>query len=89
MAEVKEAITEAQEKKARWEAETLQKVLEKTEERKKSFEGVSLEPVERLYTEARFSRRISIQTRDSPDRLSRKALDNAPVRRIFFARRNQ
>ncbi|HVE59106.1 MAG TPA: methylmalonyl-CoA mutase family protein, partial [Pyrinomonadaceae bacterium] len=52
MAEVKEAITEAQEKKARWEAETLQKVLEKTEERKKSFEGVSLEPVERLYTEA-------------------------------------
>jgi methylmalonyl-CoA mutase, N-terminal domain len=30
----------------------LQKVLEKTQERKKSFEGVSLEPVERLYTEA-------------------------------------
>lgn len=52
MAEVKEAITEAQAEKARWEAETLQKVLEKTQERKKSFEGVSLEPVERLYTEA-------------------------------------
>ncbi|HMS39722.1 MAG TPA: methylmalonyl-CoA mutase family protein [Pyrinomonadaceae bacterium] len=52
MAEVKEAITEAQEKKARWEAEVLQKVLDKTAERKKSFEGVSLEPVERLYTES-------------------------------------
>ena len=50
MAEVKEAITEAQAEKARWEAETLQKVLDKTAERKKSFEGVSLEPVERLYT---------------------------------------
>jgi methylmalonyl-CoA mutase N-terminal domain/subunit len=52
MAEVKEAITEAQAAKARWEAETLQKVLDKTAERKKSFEGISLEPVERLYTEA-------------------------------------
>ena len=52
MAEVKEAISEAQEKKARWEVETLQKVLDKTAERKQSFEGVSLEPVERLYTEA-------------------------------------
>ena len=27
-------------------------MLEKTAERKRSFEGVSLEPVERLYTEA-------------------------------------
>ncbi len=52
MAEVKEAITEAQAEKARWEAETLQRVLDKTAERKKSFEGVSLEPVERLYTES-------------------------------------
>ncbi|HEY0460460.1 MAG TPA: methylmalonyl-CoA mutase family protein [Pyrinomonadaceae bacterium] len=52
MAEVKEAITEAKEKKEGWERETLQKVLDKTPERKKSFEGVSLEPVERLYTEA-------------------------------------
>lgn len=52
MAEVKEAISESQAKKERWEAETLQKVLDKTPERKKSFEGVSLEPVERLYTEA-------------------------------------
>jgi methylmalonyl-CoA mutase N-terminal domain/subunit len=52
MVEVKEAISEAQEKKARWEAETLQKVLDKTDERKKTFEGISLEPVERLYTEA-------------------------------------
>src|SRR5215211_6895209 len=52
MAEVKEAITENQAKKERWEAETLQKVLDKTPERKERFEGVSLEPVERLYSEA-------------------------------------
>jgi methylmalonyl-CoA mutase N-terminal domain/subunit len=52
MPEVKESLTEKQAEKARWEAETLQKVLDKTAERKKSFEGVSLEPVERLYTEA-------------------------------------
>src|SRR6476469_11124317 len=50
--EIKEALTKAQAEKKRWEEETLQKVLEKTPERKKSFEGVSLEPVERLYTEA-------------------------------------
>ncbi len=52
MAEVKEAISEAQEQVERWEAETLRKVLDKTPERKKSFEGVSLEPVNRIYTEA-------------------------------------
>ncbi len=50
MAEVKEAISEAQAEKERWEKETLQKVLDKTAERKKSFEGISLEPVERLYS---------------------------------------
>src|SRR4028118_214722 len=52
MSEVKEALSEKQAEVERWEAETLQKVLDKTPERKKSFEGVSLEPVERLYTEA-------------------------------------
>ena len=36
----------------RWENETLNPVLNKIPERKKSFEGVSLEPVERLYTPA-------------------------------------
>ncbi len=50
--EVKEATTAAREEKARWETETLQKVLDKSPERKKSFEGISLEPVKRLYTEA-------------------------------------
>ena len=50
--EIKESISIAGEEKRRWEAETLQKVLDKTAERKKSFEGISLEPVERLYTEA-------------------------------------
>lgn len=52
MAEIKEKLSNATEEKQRWEQETLQKVLDKTPERKKSFEGVSLEPVERLYTES-------------------------------------
>jgi len=52
MPEVKEALTNAQQEKQRWEKETLQKILDKTPERKPSFEGISLEPVERLYTEA-------------------------------------
>ena len=42
----------AQEEKARWEEKTLQPVLDKKPERKAKFEGVSLEPVERLYTGA-------------------------------------
>ncbi len=50
--EVKEALTEKEAEKKRWEQETLQKVLDKTAERKERFEGISLEPVERLYTEA-------------------------------------
>ena len=50
--EVKEALTEKEAEKKRWEQETLQKVLDKTAERKERFEGVSLEPVERLYSEA-------------------------------------
>ena len=50
--EIKEAATNAQAEKQRWEGETLEKVLAKTQERKSTFEGVSLEPVERLYTDA-------------------------------------
>src|SRR5262245_57294757 len=50
--ETKEAIAAARAEKQRWEEETLEKVLAKTPERKTSFEGVSLEPVERLYTDA-------------------------------------
>jgi len=50
--EVKEAITNAQAEKENWENGTLKKVLDKSPERKKSFDGISLEPVERLYTEA-------------------------------------
>ena len=50
--EIKEKLSTATEEKRRWEKETLQKILDKTPERKKSFEGISLEPVERLYTEA-------------------------------------
>ncbi len=52
MPEVKEVLSEKQANIERWETETLQKVLDKSPERKKSFEGVSLEPVNRLYTEA-------------------------------------
>lgn len=36
----------------RWEQETLAPVIGRTPERKPSFEGVSLEPVDRLYTSA-------------------------------------
>ncbi len=36
----------------RWEQETLAPVIERTPERKASFDGVSLEPVDRLYTSA-------------------------------------
>jgi methylmalonyl-CoA mutase N-terminal domain/subunit len=52
MSEVKEALTPAQAAIERWEEESLKKVLDKTPERKTKFEGVSLEPVNRLYTEA-------------------------------------
>ncbi len=52
MPEVKEVLSEKQANIERWETEILQKMLDKSPERKKSFEGVSLEPVERLYTEA-------------------------------------
>lgn len=52
MADAMTAVSAAQEEKKRWERETLAKVLERTAERKRSFEGVSLEPVERLYTES-------------------------------------
>ncbi|HXH68821.1 MAG TPA: methylmalonyl-CoA mutase family protein, partial [Pyrinomonadaceae bacterium] len=52
MPETKEKFTsEAQAEIDRWENETLQKVLDKSPERKEKFEGVSLESVERLYTE--------------------------------------
>lgn len=49
--ETKEALTVAEAEKQRWEEETLTKVLDRTPERKAKFEGVSLEPVDRLYTE--------------------------------------
>ncbi len=52
MTETKEALSEKAAEVERWEETTLRKVLDKTPERKKSFEGISLEPVERLYTEA-------------------------------------
>ncbi len=52
MPEIKEKLSKSQEEKQRWEEETLKPVTEKRPERKDSFEGVSLEPVERLYTQA-------------------------------------
>ncbi len=50
--QIKEIGSAAQEEKARWEEETLQPVLDKKPERKSRFEGVSLEPVEKLYSAA-------------------------------------
>ncbi len=49
--EIKESITAADAEKERWESETLQRVLDRSPERKERFEGISLEPVDRLYTE--------------------------------------
>ncbi len=45
-------LSKAKEELKRWEEETLKPALEKMPERKERFEGVSLEPVKRLYTEA-------------------------------------
>lgn len=50
--EIKEAKTVSSEEKQRWEQETLKPVIDKRPERKESFEGISLEPVERLYDES-------------------------------------
>ncbi len=52
MPETKEVLSEKSVEVERWEKKTLEPVLNKKAERKKSFEGVSLEPVERLYTAA-------------------------------------
>jgi methylmalonyl-CoA mutase N-terminal domain/subunit len=52
MSNTKQAESKAGEEKQRWSEETLNKVLAKTPERKAKFEGVSLEPVERLYSES-------------------------------------
>lgn len=48
--ETKQARTGKANEKERWETETLNPALEKRAERKKAFEGVSLEPVEGLYS---------------------------------------
>ncbi len=50
--EIKEEQSAAEAAVERWEEETLKKVTAKSPERKTSFEGVSLEPVKRLYTDA-------------------------------------
>ena len=50
MAETKQISSTAEAEKERWEKETLDPVLAKTPERKKTFQTVSLEEVDRLYT---------------------------------------
>src|ERR687883_727442 len=50
MPETKEITSQEQAAVERWEQETLAPVLERQPERKKSFQTVSLEEVERLYT---------------------------------------
>ncbi len=52
MPDTKEQQSRDRAEKQRWEEETLKPVIEKRPERKDSFEGVSLEPVERLYSQA-------------------------------------
>jgi methylmalonyl-CoA mutase N-terminal domain/subunit len=52
MAETKEITSPAEEALAEWEGNTLQPVLEKHPERKSSFQTVSLEETNRLYTPA-------------------------------------
>jgi len=52
MLKSKEQPSDIKTEKQRWERETLQAVTDGRPERKKSFEGISLEPVERLYTQA-------------------------------------
>src|SRR5215216_4362194 len=64
MPEIKESSSPAELEQERWEQQTLQPALEKNPERKKTFQTVSLEDVERLYTPADtadidFSRDIS------------------------------
>jgi methylmalonyl-CoA mutase N-terminal domain/subunit len=52
MPETRELNSQAEADRERWENETLGPVVDKHPERKKSFENVSLEPVNRLYTPA-------------------------------------
>ena len=52
MADTKQMSSPAEAEKERWEQETLTPVLGKTPERKKSFQTVSLDAVNRLYTPA-------------------------------------
>lgn len=52
MLKSKEQPSDIKTEKQRWERETLEAVTDGRPERKKSFEGISLEPVERLYTQA-------------------------------------
>ncbi|MGI8543142.1 MAG: acyl-CoA mutase large subunit family protein [Aridibacter sp.] len=52
MPEIKEQLSRSKENVERWEDETLKPTVTKRGERKESFEGISLEPVERLYTQA-------------------------------------
>src|ERR1041385_5521798 len=52
MPDIKESSSPAELERERWEEDTLKPALEKRSERKKSFQSVSLEEVERLYTPA-------------------------------------
>ena len=56
--EAEKALTNAQAEVESWKDETLKKTLEKTPERKTSFEGISLEPVDTaIYRSRRRERR--------------------------------
>jgi len=55
MHEIKESSSPAEVERERWEQQTLEPALDKHPERKQSFQTVSLEEVERLYTPADIS----------------------------------
>ena len=80
MPEIEELLTPAQEAVARWEAETLAPVTDKRPERKRSFEGVSLVPVNRLYTGADVEEIAETLCQDGLDALPYHAGLDARVR---------
>ncbi|MDH3492557.1 MAG: methylmalonyl-CoA mutase family protein [Acidobacteriota bacterium] len=66
MPETKEELSEAKQELERWKTETLEPAISSHPERKETFEGVSLEPVERLYTQADVEEIIDAQGVELP-----------------------
>ena len=84
----------------RWERDVLEPALKKAPERDVPFTTISGRPIDRLYTpddlpgfdyhaRPQPSRRVSLHPRHPSDRLPRQALDDAAVRRVRHAGRDQ